>query len=344
MASITKIGKRWRALVRKGGVTRCMTLGTRAQVAAWAATVENEIEQLKASGFLKPAGLTVGDLILRYERDIGPVKRWSASKSRDLRILKRTFGAELAGGLTHARIVEAFTRMYDEGAGGVAVSARIGYLIIVLATAANLWRINVPLEAARSARAALKEVGMITASKQRDRRVSDEEIERICAHFDVMDTHLPMRDLIHFAVASAMRVSEITRIRWTDLNEKDRTVTVRDRKDPRKKAGNDGDVPLLDFSGHDAFAIIMRQPRTSEFIFPFNCRTVGKYFIDAGLFLEIEDLNFHDLRHESVSRMFECGHKYSIPEVALVSGHRDWGHLRRYTNLRAADLHRAKAS
>ena len=51
MASITKIGKRWRALVRKGGVTRCMTLGTRAQVAAWAATVENEIEQLKASGF-----------------------------------------------------------------------------------------------------------------------------------------------------------------------------------------------------------------------------------------------------------------------------------------------------
>lgn len=343
MASITKIGKRWRALVRKGGVTRCMTLGTRAQVAAWAATVENEIEQLKASGFLKPTGLTVGDLIDRYNRELYPLKRWSASKTRDLRILKKKFGADLVSALDHSRIVQAFTDMHDAGAGGVGVGARIGYLNRVLETAANLWRINVPLEAARSARAALREAGMITASKQRDRRVSDAEIERVIARLEQMDSALPMRDIIHFAVASAMRVSEICRIRWADLNEADRTIKVRDRKDPRKKIGNDSEVPLLDFSGHDAFAIVMRQPRTKECIFPFNCRTVGKYFIDAALFLEIPDLNFHDLRHEAVSRMFESKHRYSIPEVAIVSGHKDWGHLKRYTNLRAVDLHRMPA-
>ena len=137
-------------------------------------------------------------------------------------------------------------------------------------------------------------------------------------------------------------MSEYCRIRWADLNEADRTIKVRDRKGSEKKIGDDSEVPLLDFSGHDAFAIVMRQPRTKECIFPFNCRTVGKYFIDAALFLEIPDLNFHDLRHEAVSRMFESKHRYSIPEVAIVSGHKDWGHLKRYTNLRAVNLHRCR--
>jgi integrase len=50
------------------------------------------------------------------------------------------------------------------------------------------------------------------------------------------------------------------------------------------------------------------------------------------------DLRLYDLRHEALSRLFESG-KYSVPEVALVSGHKDWKQLARYTQLRAANLH-----
>jgi integrase len=50
----------------------------------------------------------------------------------------------------------------------------------------------------------------------------------------------------------------------------------------------------------------------------------------------IEDLHFHDLRHEAISRFFEMG--LSIPEVALISGHKDYRMLARYTHLRAEDL------
>jgi integrase len=50
----------------------------------------------------------------------------------------------------------------------------------------------------------------------------------------------------------------------------------------------------------------------------------------------IEGLNFHDLRHEAISRFFEKG--LSLPEVALISGHRDYRVLLRYTHLRAEDL------
>jgi integrase len=50
----------------------------------------------------------------------------------------------------------------------------------------------------------------------------------------------------------------------------------------------------------------------------------------------IKDLHFHDLRHEAISRFFELG--LSIPEVALISGHRDPRMLFRYTHLRAEDV------
>jgi integrase len=53
--------------------------------------------------------------------------------------------------------------------------------------------------------------------------------------------------------------------------------------------------------------------------------------------LKIDDLHFHDLRHEATSRLFEAG--LTIEKVALVTGHKDWKMLRRYTNLRPESLH-----
>jgi hypothetical protein len=40
--------------------------------------------------------------------------------------------------------------------------------------------------------------------------------------------------------------------------------------------------------------------------------------------------------------MFEKG--FSIPEVSLVSGHRDWQQLRRYAHLKAMDLFKREAA
>ena len=48
--------------------------------------------------------------------------------------------------------------------------------------------------------------------------------------------------------------------------------------------------------------------------------------------LQINDLHFHDLRHEGISRLFEAD--WDIQQVAAVSGHRDWKMLQRYTHLR----------
>lgn len=342
MASISKIGSRWRALVRKAGHTRCQTFGTKAMANAWATTIEQEIDQLKSTGYLQPKGVTFGDIVDRYVREAYPLKPWGRSKSADLKLLKAEFGGELVSNLTHERIMQSFTDMHDGGAGGVTISARAGYMVTVLSTAKDVWRLNVPLDAATSARNALAKLGLIKKSKHRDRRVIDAELQRIVDHLKRKVTTLPFADIIWFSVASSMRISETCRLQWDDLNETDKTIRIRDRKHPSAKIGNHQIVPLLTIAGHDAYAIVMAQPRKGKRIFPANPKTVGTYFTEAVAQLEIEDLHLHDLRHEAISRLFEAG--YRIEEVSLVSGHRDWSMLKRYTHLRAVDLHRGRAA
>lgn len=116
---------------------------------------------------------------------------------------------------------------------------------------------------------------------------------------------------------------------------------IRDRKHPREKFGNNQIVPLLNATGYDAFAIAMRQPREGLRIFPANEKTISTYVTRAVTATGIADLRLHDLRHEAITRLFAAG--YRIQEVALVSGHRDWAMLKRYTHVRATDLHRKPA-
>ena len=91
-----------------------------------------------------------------------------------------------------------------------------------------------------------------------------------------------MSRIIKFAIATAMRQEEICRVTWSDLNARTKMLTIRDRKDPREKKGNDQRIPLLDVSGYDACKIIEEQGRFSNIregrIFPYNGRSVGTAF------------------------------------------------------------------
>lgn len=48
----------------------------------------------------------------------------------------------------------------------------------------------------------------------------------------------------------------------------------------------------------------------------------------------LDDLHFHDLRHEAISRLFEKG--LSMREIASISGHRDFRMLARYAHVSAS--------
>lgn len=341
MASFTERNGRHRALVRKNGISKCATFGTAAAAREWAKRIESEIDQIRATGVVSAKSTTIADLIDRYVDELEPVKRWGRSKAADLARLRKDLGQIKASGLTAAHLTHYFAKRRNEGAGGVTIGAQLGYLVGVLRTARSLWHLDVPVQAGTSAREALVGVGMIAPSRRRDRRVSDAEIKRLVKHFDAADTAVPMSDIIEFCVATAMRISEVCRLRREDFDAKKKTVIVRDRKHPQDKWGNDQTVPLLNATGYDAFAIVKRQPKRGERIFKANEKTVGTYFTRAVTELKLGDLHLHDLRHEAISRLFAAG--YRIEQVALVSGHRDWAMLKRYTHVRAEELHRAFA-
>ena len=101
-------------------------------------------------------------------------------------------------------------------------------------------------------------------------------------------------------------------------------------KNPGEKIGNDVwcDLPP------EAVRIARAMPRAGDEprIFPFSTDAVGAAFTRATRLLAIEDLHFHDLRHEGASRLIEMD--WPIPRVAAVTGHRSWDSLKRYTHLR----------
>lgn len=339
MASITERDGRFRALVRKAGHTKCETFSTNKAATTWAQRVEREIEELRSSGIMQPHGLTLGSLIDRYTEELYPAKRWGRSKSNDLARVKKELGHIAVDKLDLNHIVKSFRERNAEGAGPVTISAQVSYLVGVLKVARSLWHLDVPLQAAQEARSALSNVGLVGKSRRRDRRVTDAEIVRVIQAMQNENGSIPYPAIIQFALATGMRISEICRLRWVDVNERDKTIVIRDRKDPQQKIGNDQLVPLLNATGFDAYAVLTAQPRGSQRIFPYSEKTVSTMFTRAvSKLVDIEDLHLHDIRHEAISRLFEAG--YRIEQVALVSGHKDWAMLKRYTHVRAADLHR----
>ncbi|MCO5399132.1 tyrosine-type recombinase/integrase [Ralstonia soli] len=335
MASIIKVGDKWRAQIRRKGhaaITRTFTKKTLAE--KWAHQVEADLEAGEFSDGRRLNDITVRKLIEQYEEEIGKHRPIGRSKAGALDMLKRHLGTTSLAQLNEAAVIDYAKRRSAMGAGGVTVAMEFTYLDGVLEMARSLWKLPLRESPVKAARKNLRFLGLIGKSRRRDRRPTPDEVDAICNWFDdKARQRVPMSDIIRFAIASAMRAGEITRIRWADIDETDRTVVIRDRKDPSEKIGNHQTVPLLG----DAWDIVQRQPRGSDCIFPYKEATFSSLFPRACAALGIEDLRFHDLRHEGVSRLFEAG--YRIEQVAIVSGHRDWKQLQRYTQLRARDLH-----
>lgn len=290
---------------------------------------------------------TVEDLIdlhLLDMKEVGKCPR--RSKAFSLDSLKRKLGAVRLADLTRERLIQFGRVRAKEGAGPVTVGMDFIYLKTVIAHAAAVHGIVLRSEQVDLARIALKRLGIIGKGRVRDRRPDPDEIRRLIDLFEGNQRQLaPVGRLVRFAIATAMRQDEICRIRWEDIDPRTMTVLVRDRKDPREKNGNHQKVPLLSATGYDAWAIVQEQKPISgrmERIFPYSGKSVGSAFRRGCAALKIVDLHFHDLRHEAASRLFEAG--FTIEQVALVTGHRDWKMLKRYTHLRPEDLHRLRAA
>lgn len=350
MATYTKLGSgSWRVQVRRKGRYISETFLRREDARKWATDAERQVDRGETPTSSKIARLnTFADLVDLHIADMKEVgKAPGRSKDATLQMLKRRLGSVNMAELDRERIVKFGRKRAIEGAGPTTLGIDVGVIKLVVQHAAAVHGLPVKVEPIDLARIALKRLGLVGHSNERDRRPTDEELEKLIAHFDNNPRQIiPMGRIIKFAVATAMRQEEICRVTWSDLNTRTKMLTIRDRKDPRQKKGNDQRIPLLAVSGFDAMALIEEQRairgNENDRIFPYNHKSTSTVFTRAVRDLEIEDLHFHDLRHEGTSRLFEAG--FAIEQVSLVTGHKDWKMLRRYTHLKPEALHALAAA
>ncbi len=339
MAAFQKLKSgNWRALVRRKGAYASETFKRRKEAEEWALEMERRIDRGQSVSAKRPKNVsTFGNLIEIHIADMHEVgKPLRRSKEYALKKLKQELGRSPFNKLRREQLIEYGRSRAKEGAGPVTIGAELSYINTVVTHAAAVHGIDVSKEQVDLARVALRRLGLVGRGFERDRRPTQDELDAIVEYLDSNKRQLiPVGRIVKFAVATAMRQAEICRIRWADVDERRKTVIIRDRKDPRRKDGNHQRIPLLELTGFDAWAIMEEQKRVShnaECIFPYNEKSAGTAFRRACKDLNIEDLHFHDLRHEATSRLFEAG--LSIERVALVTGHKDWKMLRRYTHLK----------
>jgi integrase len=268
----------------------------------------------------------LGDVIDKYiaesERTIG------RTKAQVLRSIKGYDIADLRCSQIASADLVAFAQSIE--AGPATRQNYLSHLSAIFAIARPAWGFPLDQQAVKDALTVTKRLGVTAKGKSRDRRPTLDELDRLMDHFGVVQARrpgsLPMQRIIPFAIFSTRRQEEITTIRWDDF-ESDR-VLVRDMKHPGDKVGNDVwcDLPS------EAAAYINAMPKTHDRIFPLTTDAISAAFTRACQVLGIDDLHFHDLRHEGVSRLFEIG--WNIPRVATVSGHRSWSSLKRYSHIR----------
>lgn len=341
MASFSQLPSgKWRVQVRRVGLYRAGTFNTKREAKDWAGGVESQAQHIAAGGFAPvPKGSTLGDLIDKYRESVAKVP--ARTKDATLTMLAARLGKVKLASLNAVTLRDFIDRRMENGAGGVTISADLSFLSAVLKWGRHARHLDINDRLALDARESLKHRGLNTRSNERDREPSDIELQRLYAYWEgntrqIID--MPM--LCRFALASGMRQNEICQLQVDDVDRAARTVVIRDRKDPRNKVGNDQTVPLLP----DAWAIV--EPLIEGGVgnvFAARAASVSTAFTRACKAVEppIEDLHFHDLRHRAAASFFRMG--LGIPQVALLTGHKTWAMLRRYTDITPADVHAAVA-
>ncbi len=324
MATITKRGDNWRVQVRRKGHKPLYGTFTKKVLAEkWAREMETAVEQ----GKFHANDPDLGVVLQRYIDEVLPIKPMQRTHHATMRTLRRKSTGTLVSGITAQWMLD-FAKGRDVAPS--TLDQEFIFIAMALRHADTFWEVRPDWDEWKRGRHALRSYGLTGRSVERSRRVSDSEIEEI---LDNMKSTLPMDELIAFSIDTAVRVAELCRIRWSDLDEEKRTIVIRDRKHPTLKKGNHQTIPLLGRS----FDIIKRQVRQRGEIFPYKTGSIGAAWCRAVERAGLVDLRWHDLRHEGICRLFEAG--YEIQEVALVSGHRDWNMLRRYTHLSPEKLH-----
>lgn len=333
MASFRERDGQHQAIVRKRGYERvAKTFQTKAAARSWATQVEAAMDNGSWTDVRGLRSITVGSIVERYIQEMNQgATTFGKSKLATVRLTAREFADVPVSDLIPERILE-YGRARREHVSASTLNQELTYLAQAIDMARTLWGLNLQENAVRTTMRVMSQLKLIGGSNKRDRRLQDGEYIRLLR---AAGTHW-IGDTIRIAVHSSLRQEEIHQLHAEDMDWNNNVLRIRDREDARSKSGAFTTIPVhrplklalsraMKYAKPGARLVPVKRSASISDRFALTAREAG-----------IDGLTFHDLRHEAISRFFEKG--LSIPEVAVISGHKTWGQLKRYTQLRPTDV------
>lgn len=315
----------WQAKIRKQGFPpQSQTFDKKVDAQAWATVIESEMVRGVHVDRSKAERTTLYDAIKDYIREVAPSHKGSEPEilrlERFLRDEPRLCAHALATLTT--RLFEQYRDRRLETVSASTVKRELGLLHSVIESVRKSHgMVENPIS----------DVRRPTVNDARDVRLHGDEAGLLLEACEgALNKWLVPAVLI--ALETAMRRSELLALRWEHVNLEEKTAFLTDTK-PSKDKIVSRTVPLSSL----AVAVLdgMEKPADGRVI-GTTADGLKHAFERARSRARMEHFNFHDLRHEATSRLFERG--WGIMEVAAVTGHQDLQMLKRYTNLRASDL------
>ncbi len=346
MATIRKRGPyQWEAQIRRKGFPHQQkTFNTKNEASAWASMIESEMSRGIWVSRSEAEETTLLEALVRYGKEITPTKKSVITETSSLRILAneelatRTMASIRSSDIAHLR--DAWLKEYK----AATVLRRLQLLSHVFNIARKEWGMESlanPVELVRKPKPNDSRSRRISTSQQ-----GTDELE--CIIKATGSTLLP--SILHLAVETAMRRSEIVNLRWENIDLERRVAHL-----PATKNGSPRDVPLStkatevlqalrDACGGDTSTgrvFHLREDAVTRAFERAVSRARGKYVQEckeASIRPDekfLADLRFHDLRHEATSRLAQT---FQLAELTKVTGHKDPRMLMRYYHPRAEDL------
>jgi integrase len=322
MATIRKRRRKYEVQMRRAGlphISKTFRVLKHAQTWARQMEVRADRNELPADPTAL-RGMTLGDLVRRYRDSVSTEKRDRVSERYILAAFLRQ--PICSQRLTELR-TEDFAAYRDQRLREIkpaSLKRQLAPIRHLFEIARDHW--GLPIRENPLDRLQLK-----ATDQRRERRLRPGELDRLldaagrCSNPNV-------GRIIRFALVTAMRRGEILAIRSQHIDLTGRALLI-----PEAKNGYSRTIPLTD----DAIAVL-RDGRTDGQgrVFPMSANAFRLAWERLKRRAGINDLRFHDLRHESISGFFEKG--LTVPEVALISGHRDMRMLFRYAHGRREQI------
>lgn len=332
MATIRKHRDKYQVQIRrKGFAPITKTFHKLSDAKEWATHQERQADRGELGPDRKELErITLADLIKRYLKEVVPRKRHGETDTVALNlVLRHSIAKKPLSDLT----LSDFTCYRDERLKTVSLATlkrQLTPLRHMFRHAHDEW--DVPLRDNP-----LSKVKLAGADRRRERRLLEGELDRLLEAGEKTRNPLII-PIVLFALETAMRRGEILALRLRDIDLERCSATVRESKN-----GYSRTIPLSTAATAiltDAIGRMSDEDRQKNGrLFPTTPIALRLAWDRLTKRAKIDDLNFHDLRHEAISRLFELG--LTVPEVASVSGHRDMRMLFRYAHASHASI-RAK--